>query len=233
MASLTASSTAFSTSAGTDPVAGGTLSTGHPTGQLIVFTGPSGVGKGTLLRRLLAKHPDLSVSVSATTRAPRPGEVEGQHYYFVQRDQFEQMIRQGQLLEWAEFASNLYGTPIRPLAEQIQNGRRIILEIELDGARQVRQTFPSALQIFVLPPSLDVLENRLRQRDQDSDSAIAKRLARAQVEIAAAAEFDLQIVNDDLEKALAQLEAALFSAPDPATFDPSGFTPASDLGIPH
>ncbi len=208
---------AFSTPSSVTPAAerGSQQTMGHPTGQLIVFTGPSGVGKGTLLRRLLAKHPDLSVSVSATTRAPRSGEVDGQHYYFVDRGRFEQMIRQGQLLEWAEFAGNLYGTPIRPLAEQVQNGRRVILEIELEGARQVRQTFPSALQIFVLPPSLAALEDRLRQRDQDTEGAIAKRLARAQVEIAAATEFDVQIVNDDLETALAQLEATLFEPSEP------------------
>ena len=210
MASVTAFSPELSAEA--SALSGPVLeqSAGQPAGQLIVFTGPSGVGKGTLLRRLLADHPDLLVSVSATTRAPRPGEVHGQHYYFLSRAEFEQMIQQGQLLEWAEFAGNFYGTPIRPLAEQVQNGRRVILEIELEGARQVRQTFPSALQIFVLPPSLEVLESRLRRRDQDSDSAIAKRLARAQVEIAAATEFDVQIVNDNLETALAKLESALF-----------------------
>ncbi|MEO0758747.1 MAG: guanylate kinase [Cyanobacteria bacterium J06648_16] len=216
MASVTAFSPELSAEA--SALSGPVLeqSAGQPAGQLIVFTGPSGVGKGTLLRRLLADHPDLLVSVSATTRAPRPGEVHGQHYYFLSRAEFEQMIQQGQLLEWAEFAGNFYGTPIRPLAEQVQNGRRVILEIELEGARQVRQTFPSALQIFVLPPSLEVLESRLRRRDQDSDSAIAKRLARAQVEIAAATEFDVQIVNDNLETALAKLESALFEeSPSP------------------
>ncbi|MEO0541444.1 MAG: guanylate kinase [Cyanobacteria bacterium P01_A01_bin.105] len=229
MASLTASSTTSPVGTNSSPTVERVVHqfTEHPTGQLIVFTGPSGVGKGTLLRRLLSAHPDLSVSISATTRASRPGEVDGQHYYFLDRSQFEQMIHQGQFLEWAEFAGNLYGTPIRPLAEQVQAGRRVILEIELEGARQVRQTFSSALQIFVLPPSLEALESRLRQRNQDTDGAIAERLARARVEIAAAAEFDVQIVNDDLETALAQLEATLFEKPE---FAPSGVKAGAEEG---
>ncbi|MEO1401374.1 MAG: guanylate kinase [Cyanobacteria bacterium J06635_1] len=181
-------------------------------GRLIVFTGPSGVGKGTLLRQLLERHPDIQLSVSATTRQPRPGEIDGQHYHFVSRKVFNQMIEASELLEWAEFAGNFYGTPAKSLAQQIQEGQRVVLEIELEGARQVRQSFPGALQIFVMPPSLRELEARIRQRGQDSDAAIAKRLARAQVEIAAAAEFDIQIVNDDLETALQQLETVLRDA---------------------
>ncbi|ASC70216.1 Guanylate kinase [Halomicronema hongdechloris C2206] len=179
-------------------------------GQLIVFTGPSGVGKGTLLRALLEKHPELHLSVSATTRAPRPGEVHGQHYYFVERADFEQMIRQGDLLEWAEFAGNYYGTPVQSVTVPVQAGHWVVLEIELDGARQIRQRFPGAWQIFILPPSLEELEHRIRQRGQDDEAAITRRLQRAQVEIEAAAEFDLQIVNDDLEVALERLESCLF-----------------------
>lgn len=183
-------------------------------GSLVVFTGPSGVGKGTLLKSLLLRHPDLYFSVSATTRLPRPGETDGVHYYFVSRAQFEQMIRNQELLEWAEFAENCYGTPRQPIEAQIAQGKLVILEIELEGARQVRQTFPSALQIFILPPSLAELERRIRSRAQDSEAAIARRLTRAQEEISAAAEFDLQIVNDQLDQALLQIEAALFSQPN-------------------
>ncbi|MBD1998406.1 guanylate kinase [Oculatella sp. FACHB-28] len=181
-------------------------------GKLVVFTGPSGVGKGTLLRSLLRRHPDLYFSISVTTRAPRPGEVDGQHYYFVSRPQFDQMVAEGELLEWAEFAGNCYGTPRRPVEQQIQQGRWVVLEIELEGARQIRQTFPDALRIFILPPSLQELENRLRDRAQDSEQAILRRLKRAEAELEAVDEFDFQVVNDNLEKALDRLEAALFSA---------------------
>jgi guanylate kinase len=180
------------------------------TGRLIVFTGPSGVGKGTLLRALRDRYPALRLSVSATTRSPRPGEVQGQDYYFVSREQFQAMVDQGEFLEWAEFAGNCYGTPKAAVLEQIEAGHWLILEIELEGARQIRSSFPQALQLFVLPPSLNELENRIRQRGKDSNEAIKRRLARAQVEIDAAAEFDLQIINDDLETALQQLEQAIF-----------------------
>jgi len=181
------------------------------TGQLIVLTGPSGVGKGTLLRLLLQRHPSLYLSISVTTRSPRPGEINGQHYYFIDRRQFQRMIDQGDLLEWAEFAGNYYGTPRRPVEQQIRAGNWVVLEIELQGARQIRRSFPAALQIFILPPSLDELEYRLRCRGHDSEASIRQRLNRAKLEVEAADEFDLKVVNDDLEKALKQIEAALFS----------------------
>jgi guanylate kinase len=181
-----------------------------PAGRLIVLTGPSGVGKGTLLRSLLQRHPELYFSVSATTRRPRPGEINGKHYYFVSLEQFQVMVTNGELLEWAEFAGNCYGTPRQPVEAQIAQGKLVILEIELEGARQIRHTFPEALRIFILPPSADELERRIRSRGQDSEEAIARRLNRAIAEINAANEFDIQIVNDDLELTLKRLEAALF-----------------------
>lgn len=179
-------------------------------GKLIVLTGPSGVGKGTLLRSLLQRHPELYLSVSATTRQPRPGEIDGQHYYFVSRDKFEQMVSAGELLEWAEYAGNYYGTPRTPVERQIQLGQSVILEIEVVGARKIHHTFPTALRLFILPPSLAELEQRLRGRGQDSEEAIARRLSRAKAEIDAADEFDVQIVNDDMDQALLLIEAAIF-----------------------
>jgi len=184
-------------------------------GQLVVLSGPSGVGKGTLVRALRDRHPELHLSISATTRSPRPGETDGQDYYFLSRDRFDAMVAAGDFLEWAEFAGNCYGTPREPLQTKVALGDRALLEIELEGARQVRQTFPSALQIFVLPPSDEELERRLRGRGQDSDAAIAKRLDRARTELAAAHEFDHQIVNDDLERAIAELEHLIFKTHSP------------------
>lgn len=180
-------------------------------GRLIVLTGPSGVGKGTLLRSLLKRHPELYLSISVTTRAPRPGEVDGKSYYFVSRTTFERMVANGELLEWAEFAGNFYGTPRAAVEEQVRAGNWVILEIELEGARQIRKTFPDALRIFILPPSLSELEQRIRNRGQDSNEAIARRLQRAREEIDAANEFDIQIVNDDFEKALRAIEETLFA----------------------
>jgi guanylate kinase len=177
---------------------------------LIVFTGPSGVGKGTILKALLARHPELHVSISATTRSPRANELEGKHYYFLPRSQFEAMVTEGEFLEWAEFAGNLYGTPRQPLFDRMAQGERVILEIELEGARQVRQTAPDALQIFMQPPSIEELEVRIRKRGQDTDAAIARRMERAKVEIASAHEFDVQIVNDNFELAVQRLEDVLF-----------------------
>lgn len=181
-------------------------------GELIVLTGPSGVGKGTLLRSLIQRHPELYLSVSVTTRAPRPGEIDGKNYYFVNRSTFERMVANGELLEWAEFAGNFYGTPRQAVEAQIRQGKRVILEIELQGARQIRKTFPEALQIFILPPSMLELEYRIRGRAQDSEEAIARRLQSARAEIDAASEFDIRIINDDFAKALDRIETTLFAA---------------------
>jgi guanylate kinase len=179
-------------------------------GRLIVLTGPSGVGKGTLMRSLLQRHPELYYSVSATTRSPRPGEINGKNYYFISRSKFEKLMAEGEFLEWAEFAGNYYGTPREAVLNQINSSKLVILEIELEGARQIRASFPSAFSIFILPPSFEELEKRIRSRAQDSEEAIARRLHRAKEEVNAADEFDIQIINDDFETALNDIETALF-----------------------
>jgi guanylate kinase len=179
-------------------------------GRLIVLTGPSGVGKGTLMRSLLKRYPELYYSVSVTTRSPRPGEIDGKDYSFISRSKFEQLLAEGEFLEWAEFAGNYYGTPREAVLNQINFGKLVVLEIELKGARQIRASFPTGFSIFILPPSFDELEKRIRDRAQDSEEAIARRLLRAQEEIQAADEFDIKIVNDDFETALNDIETVLF-----------------------
>lgn len=180
-------------------------------GKLIVLTGPSGVGKGTLMRLLLSRHPELNYSISATTRPPRLGEVDGKDYYFISRSKFQQLIEEGEFLEWAEFAGNLYGTPRKPAINLMESGKSVLLEIELEGARQIRAAFPELLSIFILPPSFNELEKRIRGRKKDTEDAISRRLKRAKEEIDSASEFDLQIVNDDLETAIHDIEVAIFS----------------------
>jgi guanylate kinase len=184
---------------------------GSKVGKLIVVTGPSGVGKGTLLGKLLESYPDrILFSISATTRSPRTGEEDGREYFFWSREEFQEKCDRGEFLEWAEYAGNLYGTPRQPIDRAIASGQIVLLEIELEGARQVAQTFPDAQRIFIAPPSMQVLENRLRDRSTDSEDQILKRLHHAELEIAAADEFSITIVNDDLEIALQRLENAIF-----------------------
>lgn len=186
-------------------------------GKLVVITGPSGVGKGTLIKAFLQnnRHQEIVFSVSATTRSPRPGETEGKEYYFLDRNQFEAKIRAGEFLEWAEYAGNFYGTPKSPVEQAIAAGKIVLLEIELAGARQVAQNYPQAQKIFIAPPSLAVLAQRLAQRGSETPAAIAKRLDQATIELAAQTEFDQVIVNDRLEIALNQLNQAIYPTAQP------------------
>ena len=174
--------------------------------RLVLLTGPSGVGKGTLVARLLERHPEVWLSISATTRSPRDGEQHGVQYFFHSRPSFDELVAQGGLLEWAEFAGNCYGTPRQPVMQRLDAGTPVLLEIELEGARQVRRSFPEAFQIFLAPPSFEELERRIRGRGTESQDAIQKRLDRARAELAAQKEFDAVVVNDDLDIALTELE---------------------------
>jgi guanylate kinase len=167
-----------------------------------VITGPSGVGKGTLIKGLLERVPGLELAVSATTRPPRPGEVDGRDYHFLSEDEFEERVRAGDFVEHAVYAGNRYGT-LRSELERPARG--IVLEIDLQGARQVREALPGAVQVFVAPPSLDALRERLEQRASDSPEQIRDRLALAPEEMAAREEFGHVVVNDDLERALGEL----------------------------
>jgi guanylate kinase len=177
--------------------------------RLTVLSGPSGVGKGTVVAALRRMKPDIWISVSCTTRGARPGETEGIEYHFVDRGEFARMVAAGELLEHAEFAGNLYGTPRRPVLEHVAAGVPTLLEIELEGARQVRRSMPQARFVFLAPPSLDVLVQRLSGRGTESAEALTARLERAAVELAAEQEFDEVIVNNDVEQAARQLAALI------------------------
>ena len=170
--------------------------------QLIILTGPSGVGKGTIIKKIIKKDKRFWVSISATTRKPREGEVEGENYYFLSNSQFEEMIDNELLIEWAKFAGNYYGTLLNPVAEKINKGFTVILEIEVDGAEQIRKKFPNALSIFLMPPSKNELEKRIRNRGTENEESIIKRLERASFEIDSAKNFDYIVTNVDLDETI-------------------------------
>lgn len=173
-------------------------------GKLFVLSGPGGVGKSTITKAL-ADHPDFWVSVSATTRSPRSGERDGIDYFYISDAEFIKRINSNEFLEWAEFAGNKYGTPVDQVREKLAKGMNVVLEIEIDGARQVRKSSPDAKLIFIAPPSWEELVKRLEGRGTDSDERRAQRLALAQEEMAAQNEFDYVVVNDQLERVVSQL----------------------------
>jgi guanylate kinase len=178
-------------------------------GLLVVIAGPSGVGKGTVHARVRGSLDDAVLSISATTRGPRAGEVDGVHYHFVDETRFQELIDTGQLLEWAEYAGHRYGTPRQPVVEAIRAGQVVVLDIELQGALQVKEQDPDALLVFLLPPSFEELERRLRARGTEPDATIQRRLARARTELASAHRFDVEVVNDDLDRCVDEVLAAI------------------------
>ena len=176
------------------------------TSRVFVVTGPSGVGKGTLISRLLERVPGLELSVSATTRRPREGEVEGRDYHFLDPTEFDRRVREGEFLEHATYSGNRYGTLRSELDERLAEGRSVVLEIEVEGARQVRDAKPDSVQVFVAPPDPADLRRRLEGRGTDDPEAIDRRLRTAKQELAAEGEFKYVVTNDDVDRAAADLE---------------------------
>ncbi len=175
------------------------------TGNLFVVSGPSGAGKGTLVARLLEAVSDSWVSVSATTRAPRQGETDGISYYFLDREEFLRRAEDDGFLEWAEYAGNCYGTPRASVERKMAEGKQVILEIDVQGAFQIKEKIPQAHLVFIEPPSLEVLEERLRGRGTETDDVVEKRMKAARVELSQKMRYDKRLVNDDLETAVAEL----------------------------
>lgn len=180
-------------------------------GNLFVVSSPSGAGKSSLISALLAKHADMKVSVSHTTRTPRPGEVDGQHYHFTDVATFKQLIQQNEFYEWAEVFGNYYGTSQSAINEQLEQGIDVFLDIDWQGAQQMRKLVPNIITLFILPPSQQELESRLNKRGQDSQEVIAGRMAQAKSEMSHFNEYDFVMINDDFEQTLFHFEQIVLS----------------------
>jgi len=178
---------------------------GNKKGNLVVISAPSGTGKGTVINRIIKKRPEFVFSVSATTRAPRPGEKDGEAYKFLSRERFTDMINEGKFLEHAEYVGNFYGTPAQPILECIETGKTIILDIEVLGAKQVMEKIPDALTIFIVPPSMEELERRLRGRGTDSEDKLLARLKRAGDEFEEKSRYKYIVVNDVVSRAVDEI----------------------------
>ena len=173
--------------------------------KLIIITGRSGVGKGTIVKEILAKEKKIWLSISATTRQPREGEREGENYYFLNKEKFKEMIEKKLLLEWAQFAGNYYGTPLSSVNEKIKRGFTVLLEIEVEGAKQIKEKFPNSLSIFLLPPNKVELERRIRTRGTEKEEAIKERLKRASYEISESTQFDFAFTNHNVDETVKKI----------------------------
>ena len=171
-------------------------------GSLYIISGPSGSGKDTVMKKVFEKLPDLRFSISCITRPMREGEKQGEKYNFISKPEFEKMIKEDLLLEYNEFVGNYYGTPLKPVEACVKNGEDMMIEVDVNGAANIRKKLPYAISIFIMPPSLETLESRLRNRATDSEEAIASRLVIAKEEMKRAGEFDYTVINDDLETAV-------------------------------
>ena len=180
-------------------------------GKLIVISGPSGAGKSTVVFKAIEGREDVCFSTSVTTRKPRPGEVDGREYFFVDPDRFKEMVENDELLEHAEYVANSYGTPRAYVEEKLEAGLNVLLDIEVQGARQVHEKMPDAVKIFIIPPSLETLEKRLKGRGTDTERAIEARLIRARQEYQEADCYDYLIINDDADKAAKELSAIILA----------------------
>ena len=174
--------------------------------KLFVISGSSGVGKGTVIKEFLKRNPEYKLSVSCTTRKPREGEVHGKNYFFLTREEFESCIERNEFLEWAEFSGNMYGTQRPYIEEKLAQGKKLILEIDTQGALNVKKIMPDAVLIFILPPSFEELEARLRGRHTETEEAIQKRLASTKLELENSKYFDYEVINDSIENAVLKLE---------------------------
>ncbi|MDO4495004.1 MAG: guanylate kinase [Oscillospiraceae bacterium] len=178
-------------------------------GVLIILSGPSGSGKDTVLNKLTENRDDIKISISMTTRQKRNDEIDGLNYYFVSREYFEKKIADNNMLEYAEYADNLYGTPKAPVDEMLRNGKAVILKIEVQGAEKIRKIYPEVISIFLMPPSVRVLEERLRGRNSEDEETLNHRLVIAREEIRRASEYDYIVINDTVENAVAGIETII------------------------
>lgn len=178
-------------------------------GQLLVVSGPSGVGKGTILAAVMEKNKNISFSVSATTRNPRPGEIDGEHYYFVKKEEFFEMVDAKEMLEYAEYSGNYYGTPKKAVEKKLAEGYDVALDIDIQGAFQIMEIFPDALFVFIVPPTIEELSRRLAKRGTEDAESVAKRLNAAKNELKQASKFNYIVVNNSLDEAITNVEAII------------------------